>query len=628
MISEELASKIYRRLDESPFEIRVLCFLPPRVSVMGDEDAVPIECTLKYVKLESKPLYNALSYTWKDHNVESSRAQPTIVLDGHEMPITRNLWLALARFQKYAFADGEYFAPFPAGMALWVDAVCINQTDNRERNHQVRHMRQIYQNAECINIWLGPEFEGSSLGMDLALELEQDVRALGSLTVPYEWINPLMRSKIKDPEQKDIWEALSRIHRRPYWRRLWIVQEIVSNLQTYVHIGPKTTHLMPLLTTGQAIFETEDAQNARTQTSVQHDLLAAFESQAIVADRISFCDPDYEGHDLLDLLRKYRHHHSSNPRDKVYGLAGLAKSYNGKQLPIDYDLPVSEVFQDTALYIIDGSKELDIICSTEKSECDCGGDAHRDVLLPSWVPNWNCVPKSWSRMKFDTEIPLDAALKSKAVVKLSSDHKVLRCRGLKLGSIERMHRLVRQNTSWQESVQAFHSLLKFLYGLQSSGESPEALAILSATVNIPKTLWEIFFTLQSLRDMAAAALPFEVFQVMCADILNGSLDRPVLREHENNIMTFFRTIGDRSVFVTHISTTIPTVEVKSAVGACPPCAQEGDEICLIYGCKTLVNLRKDPRRVGKHTMVSVSLVNGYMYGEAMERIAQQDFEIV
>src|SRR5205809_213756 len=77
-----------------------------------------------------------------------------------------------------------------------------------------------------------------------------------------------MRSKIEDPMQKESWEALSRIHRRPYWRRLWIIQEIVSNLRTYVHIGPKTTHLMPLLTTGQLIFESARYFTVRRYTSL------------------------------------------------------------------------------------------------------------------------------------------------------------------------------------------------------------------------------------------------------------------------------------------------------------------------------------------------------------------------
>ncbi len=38
---------------------------------------------------------------------------------------------------------------------LWVDAICINQSDPDERGHQVRLMDRIYSEADCVSIWLG-----------------------------------------------------------------------------------------------------------------------------------------------------------------------------------------------------------------------------------------------------------------------------------------------------------------------------------------------------------------------------------------------------------------------------------------------------------------------------------------
>jgi hypothetical protein len=38
---------------------------------------------------------------------------------------------------------------------LWVDAICINQTDNSERSQQVRSMAKIYEDAKRVLSWLG-----------------------------------------------------------------------------------------------------------------------------------------------------------------------------------------------------------------------------------------------------------------------------------------------------------------------------------------------------------------------------------------------------------------------------------------------------------------------------------------
>lgn len=58
----------------------------------------------------------------------------------------------------------------PASVMLWIDALCIYQSSDKEslaeRSAQVPRMTSIYMNADAIEIWLGPEKDGSSLAMD------------------------------------------------------------------------------------------------------------------------------------------------------------------------------------------------------------------------------------------------------------------------------------------------------------------------------------------------------------------------------------------------------------------------------------------------------------------------------
>jgi hypothetical protein len=45
---------------------------------------------------------------------------------------------------------------------LWIDAICINQSDNEEKSQQVRLMGEIYSKAEVVRVWLGPSTEDVS----------------------------------------------------------------------------------------------------------------------------------------------------------------------------------------------------------------------------------------------------------------------------------------------------------------------------------------------------------------------------------------------------------------------------------------------------------------------------------
>jgi hypothetical protein len=73
-----------------------------------------------------------------------------ILNDGKEHQIRHNLWLALLQLH---LAEEERI--------LWIDAVCINQNDIWERNHQVGFMSFIYRQAYHVIAWLGPETETS-----------------------------------------------------------------------------------------------------------------------------------------------------------------------------------------------------------------------------------------------------------------------------------------------------------------------------------------------------------------------------------------------------------------------------------------------------------------------------------
>ena len=97
--------------------------------------------------------YGALSYTWGDQ----SQTRP-ILLNDTVFHVGRNLEAALRRLTRHPdYADG--------GLKLWVDAICINQGDLRERGRQVRRMGDIFSRALIVTIWLGELSTDTTDGM-------------------------------------------------------------------------------------------------------------------------------------------------------------------------------------------------------------------------------------------------------------------------------------------------------------------------------------------------------------------------------------------------------------------------------------------------------------------------------
>jgi hypothetical protein len=121
-------------LNKAQCDVRLLTLLP------GDTDD-HIESTLRRVSLNNEPKYEALSYAWGNG---SEREE--ILVNNTVMSVTRSLYVALA-----------YLRRSDQCRTLWIDALCINQSNVPERNQQVGMMGEIYASATQVLVWLGEE---------------------------------------------------------------------------------------------------------------------------------------------------------------------------------------------------------------------------------------------------------------------------------------------------------------------------------------------------------------------------------------------------------------------------------------------------------------------------------------
>ena len=184
---EDLSTKIpvqpsyYRPLPYTGF--RVFNLNPGKIgsAITGSIE----ECSLS-----EPPPYTALSYVWGQ--------EPAIhraLINNENTPIRPNLYYALQRIR----------ALQTVSIRLWVDSLCIDQSNLLERNAQVKEMAKVYNKADGVFIWLGEEDSTSKLAIELVNEIYEQ---------RFHWTR----------SWREIYgfTALGQLLERPWFRRGWV----------------------------------------------------------------------------------------------------------------------------------------------------------------------------------------------------------------------------------------------------------------------------------------------------------------------------------------------------------------------------------------------------------------------
>lgn len=264
----------------------------------GGSGSDPIICRLVPVQFVRKPFYEALSYTWG-----SRETKETIQLNGEDVPVQANLWSALWHLRKR-----------DRGRFMWVDALCIDQSNHQERNHQVGLMREIYSRASDVLVWLGPHGEDS----DLAIKYLSEVLWTHSTWVPWS-----QRERT----------ALKALCNREYWQRMWILQEVALARSITVHCGFHSV-----------LWEAFDKFCFSPELRIDiPEFQSSFASKLGLIRRKQLGQQEST---LRELMEAFNGCACSDPRDRIFALLGLASDCRNNQLRADYSRTLFEVYQD------------------------------------------------------------------------------------------------------------------------------------------------------------------------------------------------------------------------------------------------------------------------------------------
>ena len=451
-------------------EIRLLSLLPGQSSGQ-------VRCTLYVVDLSNAPPFDALSYTWGDPNITKS-----IQVNDSAFQATTNLEAFLRQRQ----TEHEQ-------RPLWIDAVCINQADVLEKTAQVLKMADIYEKCTWLTIWLGL----GTIESDFALQT-----LINAANGELRW----------GPDGKED-KAIENLMKRPWWTRVWIVQEIGFGAKGGVYgfdswcdaiIDDQQTRLVCGSTSigwGQLVRAAVNITKGKNSSDSLRTLL--LRNVRSLEDGRQDVSEDYlPGHSqLLVTLSQHRSRLSTDPRDKVFALLRLAPKVRGDLLQADYSASFGDVLRRLVQREIHVAQTLNVLRYCQRRS---------QTALSSWTPDW-------SKAEEEVLIPnMMTAIHVKPFVRFSNDLQALHVNAVFWDVIDAILELPTSNSER-------HPLdMNFLVSVHESRQfvrqmaSPNPYGSENARVN---AFWQTLFgEFQSIEELRGDCLGYSD-SVSCIDWL-------------------------------------------------------------------------------------------------------------
>lgn len=228
-------------------------------------------------ELESRTFKSKPDYESLSYTWGTGPASHRIMIHGEPFFVGENLYQALDHLRRPS-----------EPRVLWVDAICINQADVMERNYQVGLMAFIYPRARRVLVWLGDS--------PSPLPKEEDDNGV--------WDNE---------------ESCLGLARHPYWTRIWIVQELVLAREILILYGGRE-FIWWKLASKFAGELAEELKKTAAPIMRQRDIRHTDE------------------HRLEKLIENFRQAQCKEPRDKIFGLLGMAHDCDSDVLEVDYEV--------------------------------------------------------------------------------------------------------------------------------------------------------------------------------------------------------------------------------------------------------------------------------------------------
>ncbi|KAJ8129753.1 hypothetical protein O1611_g3878 [Lasiodiplodia mahajangana] len=539
-------------------------------------DTLYIELQEVETSLTEPPVFEALSYVWgsTENKVPVQVSNPT----GESiLMVTQNLATALRNLR---FEDRP--------RVLWVDALCIDQSNLAERSQQVLKMGDIYNMCQRVIAWLGPKSKDSSLAMDTIARLAPSIELHRYTKMP----QPSAKSglKLDIVTARNGWLTISRVEtisiyhliHREWFERLWVCQEIaLGGSRSFLLCGRKEILWTDFCAVIRYIYTFRNEL-------IHHHHEDGFRKRLVLLWNLLKLEP---GISLISLQRFIGLFKCEDPRDRIYALLSLLHPMD-QEIGIipNYSLTHSQVYRNTTLAWISHYHSLEIL---SRCEYQVGTD------LPSWVPNWAIFPSTecrlvcrdnvhfWSR-RYRPPTDLDSTLEALPISCkfLATIERTVAPKPFERHNFENWLRRILPKNFRGGSYQGKQSLLE-AYSLTLCGHETR----------------ESFFPpdihYQSQKERETALTAFLSGDYEGDDELRASVPTFLIQAETKfqGRCFFWGTDG--------------------SIGLAPEAARPGDRVCNILGCSVPIVLRPRPESDDRYSVVGECYIHGLMHNEGL-----------
>ncbi|CZR36157.1 uncharacterized protein FPRO_03583 [Fusarium proliferatum ET1] len=638
----------YRPLSNSSdsSEIRLIKLHPGS----GDD---PLRADILHASLDLDIVgrYEAVSYAWEDgHATNKLETARGIIL------ITPSLFHALYRFR---LKDEPRI--------LWADAVCINQSDNEEKATQVALMSDIYASAASTLVYLGREADGSEVVGELLIRFarassslyrlygrhEMEVlRHVGSISLPMRMV--FEECGLPGPEDP-AWKALAKLWARPWFRRVWVIQEFVLSPDIHMfcgewevswsvfyiattdaymtssfsvvpdipnafsdaatHMGTEAMHMMCEYRRS-ALLETlpgSDAGSMRMLTINLDTMVFEEQEEFNLARNMDLKLRLRVDVPLLDLLALCDRSKATRARDHLFAVLGLSNATDDEILRADYSSTFDEIVRRFGKAFVRKGQCMDLIYQARLNI--------QSSRFPSWIPDWT-TKFTFMGDEIDYESlglhsdGLYAAAGDTQCVSWVSDDPKDDCLAVRGRFVDKL--------SWVGGDHVKHGPIHGL--IHRIRQSYDIIAELEETSDYYVTgeslrdVWWRMLVANKTKGFSPVSPDFgiglrsswHVIPALCSWLLSTPAE-----EAKEQLVAIIGPPYYKAIYSCYTVYQIAKTE-KGMIGLAPLLAEAGDQICVLNGGAVPFLLRKGKRLRNGRRLVGECYIHGLMNGEAIQ----------
>jgi hypothetical protein len=251
---------------------------------------------------------------------------------------------------------------------VWIDALCIDQSNVTERSRQVALMRDIFARADLVHVFLSKIPPGTGTP-NAAIPLLHRVG-----TLPRDAIRHGDRLLLARIDHAPLLDLVAAFH-SPWWYRLWVVQEVTLARDARAHVGAQWIDFRVLLKGILAVYGLRAERDPpRALPWYMRQLALKFAAPMMAVAVGAGASPALCR--ISDVVHAVRGSMASVPHDRVYAILGLLPPELGVEP--DYTKPLAQVYEEFFMAVVRYERSLDVLA--------LAGLHDSRLFGPSWMP--------------------------------------------------------------------------------------------------------------------------------------------------------------------------------------------------------------------------------------------------